>query len=163
MTGIVQPPNNAERWLRVLTSLQKHYEWRDGGKQAVSAMEDRLGITLPSDLRFFYSSCDGVRLFRSFDAPFTILPSAEVDYIHVMYAEEAGNEDLLAICYCQDSDYIGVRLFPEEDRYEIVDCWHEDFPDFSEAQMISRSLLDFLEDLLNSEGLKFWLGRPLQE
>jgi len=155
----MRSPNNPERWKSVLKSLQQHYAWRDGGPLTVSSIETRLGITLPSDLKFFYANCDGVRLFRDFDAPFAILSSNKVDYINAVLGEKNSTNNIIAICYCRDSDYIGIRLFPDEDAYEIVDCWHESFPDFSNARVISRSLLEFLEDLLGSGGHKFWLGR----
>ena len=66
------------------------------------------------------------------------------------------NDNIIVFCECiGEGNYIGFRV-KNKNSYEVVDCFHEDLP--SEWKTIAFSLENFLENLLNAKGKKFWLS-----
>jgi len=149
----------------VVDRIRKHH-FRVGAANVdkINRLQVKLGGRLPADFVEFYSEVDGAWLFRGKDPPFRLMSVSEMEKVDEGYFPESeDNERLLVFCYCQDSNYVGVRCFDDEpERVEIVDCWHEAYPEFGSDYTIGTSFIEFVEGLLDSEGREFWLGRKRQ-
>lgn len=133
--------------------------------EEIEECEQRLGWQLDPDLRAFYLHCNGGTLFkRRPDANYRFLPLSEVNRARLAFFGEDKDEDgpasMYAICDLQDGDYVLVDVGRQEnDRYPIMDGWHEAWPNPKHCKQITPCFEAFLEQALRSEGRFFWLKR----
>jgi SMI1/KNR4 family protein SUKH-1 len=132
--------------------------------EQVEEFERRVGWHLDPDLRAFYLHCNGAMLFEQPDSPYRLLPLEKITRARVaMRGEDSddwGPASWYVLCDLHDSDRILVdagRM--ENDRYPIIDGWHEGFPDLHDCKQIANSFSEFLAATLRSGGRKFWLKR----
>ncbi len=142
---------------------RRHFPYAPATPAEIEAFERRVGWSLDADLRAFYLHCNGAELFeRRPDTPFRILPLAEIKRAReAIYGEDDdqwGPASMYAICDVQDGDYIVVDVSRrEDDRYPIIDGYHEAFPDPVYCPQIAASFSELLDRALRSEGRHFYL------
>jgi hypothetical protein len=98
------------------------------------------------------------------DANYRFLPLSEIVRARMAIFGEDKDEDgpasMYAICDLQDGDYVLVDVGrQEDDRYPLMDGWHEAWPNPKHCKQISRSFEEFLEHALRSGGRFFWLKK----
>ena len=122
---------------------------------------------VPADLRLFYIACDGARLFRDVDSPFTVVP---LEAFHPTSIDIYGaiKEDWLppawfTIADVQDGNCIAIDLSSvEAGRADILDVFHETAADKGYRAVIARSFCEFLSDALESGGEHYWLKKSFK-
>ncbi|NBD08231.1 MULTISPECIES: SMI1/KNR4 family protein [Corallococcus] len=140
----------------------QHYPHPPATAAAVEAFEHRMGWRLDPDLRAFYSRFDGAKLFRGSNAPYQILPLAEVRRARVVMSQAdtdaAGPASWYAVCQLQDSNYVLLDVGQQFDgRYPLRDGYREGFPDPYYCPVIAHSFAEFLAGALAAAGRSYWL------
>ncbi len=146
----------------LLTAVAQHHPNPPATAEAIEAFERRAGWRLDPDLRAFYTRCDGARLFRATNAPYAILPLAEVRRARVVMSQSdtdaAGPASWYALCQLQDSNYVLLDVEHQTDgRYALRDGYREGFPDPYYCPVIAHSFAEFLAGALASGGRSYWL------
>jgi hypothetical protein len=130
----------------------------------LEAFEQRMGWRMDPDLRAFFLHCNGARLFEQPDSPYRLLPLDKILRARIAMrgedSDEWGPASWYVLCDLHDSDRILVDVSRREnDRYPIIDGWHEGFPDPEDCEQVAGSFSEFLEAALRSDGRKFWIKR----
>jgi hypothetical protein len=142
---------------------REHFPYPPATPEQIEAFERRMGWRLDPDLNAFYLHCNGAELFeRRPDMPYRILPLSEIIRARVAVfgkdEERLGPASQYAICDVQDGDYVMIDMSRQEnDRYPIIDCNHEAFPDPAYCEQIASSFSEFLQRALRSQGRLFYL------
>jgi len=114
---------------------------------------------LPVDYLSFLRNYNGCTFFKVSNlAGFQFWGCDQLVHENKFQKENFGldwDERIILICACLgDGDYIGIKL--NEDRsYEIVDAFGEEIP--ANWNSIGSSFSEFLENLIEEKGKKFWL------
>lgn len=108
------------------------------------------------DLLRFYNGCT---LFKFEDiGGFNLLGTEEIESetnLQKQTYQEDWDESLTVFCrLIADGDFISFRN-KDDNCYDILDCYHDDSP--KNWTIISNSLDDFLERLIDEKGKRFWL------
>ena len=140
-----------------------HFPNPSASKEMIEDFESRNKVLLPSDVIYFYSQCNGAKLFQDFDAPFEIVPLDKLCPLADKFYEHICNEVLkhiYSMCLLRDRDFVGIELRTcthGSDAAPIFDCFHEAFPEYSEEDVIAGSFTEFLAATLPLGGKKYWL------
>ncbi|RYZ46752.1 MAG: SMI1/KNR4 family protein [Myxococcaceae bacterium] len=139
-----------------------HFPNPPASPSQVAAFEMRVGWKLDDDLRAFYLCCNGAALF---EAPpemnYRILPLERIERARVAIRGRDENEDgspsHFTLVDMQDTNFVIVDVaHRENDRYPLLDAFHETYPD--EAPRIASSFKEFLAKALSSGNRSFWLS-----
>lgn len=142
----------------------RHFPNPPASLRQLEAFEAQAGWRLDPDLRAFYLHCDGARLFKRDDEIYYILPLSKIIRARVAIlgsdSDESGPSGWYVICDTGDSDYVAIdtRTMKNE-RYPLLDCFHETFMDPDGNKRIAHSFSDFLERALRSGGHLYWLQK----
>ena len=142
-----------------------HFPYPPATPEEVAEFEQRVGWRLDPDLRAFYLHCNGAELIERLpDTPYRILPLSKIVRARVaIYGEDDdkwGPASMYTLCDVQDGDYVLVDVSRQEnDRYPLMDGYHEAWPNPEYCGPVANSFSEFLEDVLRSKGRQFWLKR----
>jgi hypothetical protein len=149
---------------RLLVEISRHHHPEPPATpEQIAAFEARIGWRLDPDLRAFYSHCNGAALFRPrLHANYRVLSLDEIRRARLAIRgrelDEDGPASWYTLLYLQDGDYIITDVSRMNDeRYPILDAFHETFPDPVETRQIASSFSEFLERALASGDDFFWL------
>ena len=114
---------------------------------------------LPNDYLSFLRRYNGCTFFKVSDiGGFQFWGCDELIFHNKFQKENLGSdwdERIVLICACLgDGDYVGIKT-NTDDSYEIIDCFGEEIP--ANWNSIGNSFSDFLEELIDQKGKKFWL------
>jgi SMI1 / KNR4 family (SUKH-1) len=143
---------------------RKHFPNPPATLQEIEAFEQRVGWRLDADLRAFYLHCNGADLFKRPGSPYIFLPLSEITRARAAIlgedTDQYGPPSLYTVCDVQDGDFILVDVAERHnERFPIIDGWHEGFPDPKYLRRIANSFSEFLTGALRSEGFQFWLSK----
>lgn len=143
--------------------LAKHFPSdKRASSTEIAAVEERIGAKLPKDMVDFYQTFDGARLFSANDPAYRILALAELQPVSRLILGEddtEGTERWIAFCDVRDGNYVAADLTsPAHFRCDILDCFHETFPDRNYIKVIADSFQQFLDQALLSSGQLYWLA-----
>lgn len=149
---------------------KKHYPDPPSTVAELRQFEESTGYALPADMRAFYQGCNGVSLFRKRDdyPHLRLMSVAELCPARVAIygtdSDKYGPADCYVFCDRGDGDYVGINLTPNENSdHEIVDCWHEAWPDKEYCAAIAKSFTEFVNGALDSNGDSlFWFRRRVE-
>ncbi len=142
----------------IKTIKRDHFPNDPANSTDINEFQQRVGKSLPDDLKRLYLVCNGARLFHEVHPLFRILPLQSVKPIgELLHSPAEGIENLVGFCKLGDSDYLAIDLDSED--LPVFDCFHETFPTVS---MVGSSFKEFLRDMLNSSGTMFWLPEPAE-
>lgn len=140
-------------------NLVKSYGNRGASEDEIRDLERVSSNNIPFDyirlltiyngfVLFNFDDLAGFRFFSS-----VILPE-ENSFVKSIY-DEGWAKDVSFFCQEYGSgNYLGFKT--NGSKYQIIDCCQSDPPEY--WQVISHSLYDFLEKLINSRGEPFWLS-----
>jgi cell wall assembly regulator SMI1 len=139
-----------------------HYAGASPKPGALSSLESRLGRKIPREMACFYDRCDGAKLFSERDPPYRFLPLSALCHPGELILGSSeiinGISLWLAFCDVRDGNYVAIDLATCSDDFcNIVDCFHETFPDLSQEAIIANSFREFLDKALHSGGRLYWL------
>lgn len=129
----------------------------------IDAFEKESGWRLDADLRAFYLHCNGATLFQQINSPCRLRPLSKILRARVDMrgsdTDEWGPASWYVIGDLTESDtlIVDVDSPTPENRYPIIDGFHEAMLGPEECERIADSFSRFLEQLLHSGGHKFWL------
>jgi cell wall assembly regulator SMI1 len=141
-----------------------HFPYPPATSEEIEEFERRVGWKLDPDLRAFYLHCNGAELLeRRPNTPYRILPLSKIVRARVaIYGEDDeqwGPASVYALCDVQDGNYVLVDVARREnDRYPLVDGYHEAWPDPKYCGPIASSFSEFLEQVLRTRRNLYWLG-----
>ncbi|RKH39708.1 SMI1/KNR4 family protein [Corallococcus interemptor] len=146
--------------------FRHHHPNPPASAQQIAAFEARMGWQLDAEIRAFYLRSNGGGLFAPMPNPkYGILSLDEIQRARVAIRgrdqESAGPASHFTLVDMQDTDFVIVDVARREnDRYPLLDAFHETYPD--ETPLIASSFGEFLEKALRSGGRPFWLsgGEP---
>ncbi|NRD49017.1 SMI1/KNR4 family protein [Corallococcus sp. AB004] len=142
--------------------FRNHHPNPPASPQQIAAFEARMGWQLDAEMRAFYLRSNGGGLFAPMPNPkYGILPLDEIQRARVAIRgrdqESAGPASHFTLVDMQDTDFVIVDVAKREnDRYPLLDAFHETYPD--ETPLIASSFGEFFEKALRSQGRTFWLG-----
>jgi cell wall assembly regulator SMI1 len=150
-----------ERLLKLLRDV--HLTYPAASTVEIEEFERRVGWRLDDDLRQFYLSTNGARLFSKINCPFHILPLQEIMRTRVAVfgvdLESRGPPNWWALVDVQDGNYLAVDILCiHEGRYGIRDIFHETATDPEYCRVIAPRFGDFLQRALHSDGAQYWLS-----
>jgi SMI1/KNR4 family protein SUKH-1 len=121
-----------------------------------------MGWHLDPDLRTFYLWCNGVTLFQRPNSPCRLRPLSQIRRARVGMrgsdTDEWGPASWYVIGDLTESDCVIIDVgASQNDRYPIIDSFHEGMLGTEDCPRIADSFSQFLERFLQSEGKKFWL------
>ncbi len=131
--------------------------------EEIEEFERRMGWRLDPDLRAFYLHCNGGTLFkRRPNADYSFLPLSKIVRARVALRgkddDSRGPASMYTLCDLQDGDYILMDVSRQvQDRYPLIDGWHETWPNPKYCKQIASSFSEFLKGALLSGGDWFWL------
>lgn len=136
--------------------------------EEIESFEQRVGWRLDSELRSFYSRCNGAELFRRPDSPYRFRPLSRVLRARTDMrgedSDEWGPASWYVIADLHESDCAIVDVSASQHGcYPIIDGFHEADLGSADCRRIADSFAEFLEKALSSGGRKFWLGPPEAE
>jgi len=125
--------------------------------ERVRELESELDYALPTDLKEFYSFCNGAVLFGG-DYAFPPLEDVRRVRIDIFGADIDFSDGTTAtwysVCDIRDGDYIAAGLASvNDDHCWILECDREDL---DPARIIALSFTEFLGKALASAGSNFW-------
>ena len=125
----------------------------------IFACDSYFGGRLPEDYKLFLKEYNGGKLFQIEDfAGFEFLGCNELVKENGFQKDNFGddwNENIILFCSCiGDGEYLGFKL-TKPSTYQIVHCIMDELP--SQWEIISDSLDDFIDKLIDERGKKFWL------
>lgn len=117
------------------------------------------GYRIPADYISFLRHFNGAVFFKVEDiGGFQFLGCSQLIRLNQFQKEnleEDWNDEIILFCSCLgDGDYIGFKV-ENGKSYSILDCFAEEVP--SRWRSFGKSFDDFLENLIDSKGEKFWL------
>jgi hypothetical protein len=137
--------------------------------EEIEEFEQRVGWKLAPDLRAFYLHCNGAELFKRLpNTPYRLLSLAEITRARVaIYGEDDdkwGPASMYTLCDVQDGDYVLVDVARKEnDRYPLMDGYHEAWPNPEYCGPVANCFSEFLEQALRSKGRLFYLQSNSQQ
>ena len=121
----------------------------------IAAAEQRLGYTLPEDLKRVLIAADGIRFWTEGDYPCRLLSTSEIEAARSLLSSGDGPPGIIAIIEVE-SDFAGIDLDPRSSSFgHLIDCSHETFPD--ELSGVCDSISAALELVLGCNGQE-WLS-----
>lgn len=126
----------------------------------IKAVESRLGVKLPDDLKQFYSLANGGRLFVSGEeAIYGIFRVDCIKLVRVLVTgsdeEGAGPGDWYALVDLRDGNFIAAQFSQSGHAVHYIDIFHETFPD-PETRIVATDFCSLLEGMSSKPEL-FWL------
>lgn len=128
-------------------------------ENSLISFNNDLKIKLPKDYLDFLKSFNGCTIFNYDNlAGYKFLGTENLKNSNMNQKETY--EDLWderIIVFCEEfgsGDFISFRI-QDDESYEILDCCHDDLP--NDWAVISKSLNDFLEKLIDEKGRPYWL------
>ena len=150
---------------RLLEEISReHFPYPPATPEEIEEFERRVGWKLDPDMRAFYLHCNGAELIERLpDSPYQILPLSQIVRARVaIYGEDDdkwGPASAYAICDVQDGNYVLVDVARQEnDRYPLMDGYHEAWPNPKYCGPVASSLSEFLEQVLRTRRGLYWLG-----
>ena len=128
--------------------------------QQIKALNERFDIRLPVEYVNFLLDYNGLELYKYEDiGGFLFFQTDNLVEENNLIKEdyEAEDWDNSIVLFCRvlgEGNFIGFRL-KDNDKYEVIDCFHESLP--SEWEVIETSFNIFMDKLLKNEGEKYWL------
>jgi hypothetical protein len=141
-----------------------HFPYPPATPEEIEEFERRVGWKLDPDLRAFYLHCNGAELIKRLpNSPYQILPLSEIVRARVaIYGDDTekwGPDSVYALCGVQDGNYVLVDVARlENDRYPLVDGYHEAWPGPKYRGPVANSFSEFLEQVLRTRRNLYWLG-----
>ena len=128
-------------------------------KEDLDKCDSYFQFRLPDDYLLFLENFNGGIFFQVNDiAGFQFWGCKELIKWNAFHKEHLGDDwDNRIILICAslgDGDYIGLKLFDDE-TYEVIDAFGEEIP--ANWNKIGDSFDDFLLQLIETRGKKFWL------
>jgi cell wall assembly regulator SMI1 len=151
---------NVDRLVEI--TKKKHHARPKATLNSIERFQRSHYVTLPADMKAFYSHCDGASLFEKDDPTYKLLPLSQIARARILVNGEdtdaCGPESWYGFCDVRDGNYVAIDLDTASSTFSCVfDCFHETFPDPAYTNMIARSFSEFLENALNSRGQLYWL------
>jgi hypothetical protein len=143
---------------------RRHFPNPPASSEEIAAFERRVGWRLDPDLRAFYLHCNGAELFeRRPETNYWLLPLSKIIRARVAILGEDtdayGPASWFVLCNVQDGNYVMLDASVRNDeRYPLLDGWHEGFPQPKYCKRIANSFEEFLGQALQSGGSLYWLG-----
>lgn len=130
--------------------------------EEIEAFEQTMGWRLDSDLRAFYLHCNGAALFHRPNSPCLLRSLSQIRRARVDMrgsdTDEWGPASWYVIGDLAESDCVIIDVeSAQHGRYPIIDGFHEGMLGTEDCPRITDSFSRFLEQILRSEGRKFWL------
>ncbi|ATB31173.1 SMI1/KNR4 family protein [Melittangium boletus] len=141
-----------------------HFPRPPATPEEIEEFEHRVGWPLDPDLRAFYLHCNGAELIKRLpNTPYRVLPLSKIVRARVaIYGEDDdqwGPASVYALCDVQDGNYVLVDVARQEnDRYPLIDGYHEAWPDPKYCGSVANSFSEFLEQVLRTRRNLYWLG-----
>nr|WP_239470741.1 SMI1/KNR4 family protein [Archangium violaceum] len=142
-----------------------HFPYPPATPEQIEEFERRVGWRLDADLRAFYLHCNGAELIERLpDTPYRILPLSKIVRARVaVYGEDDdqwGPASMYTLCDVQDGDYVLVDVSRQEnERYPLMDGYHEAWPNPEYCGPVANSFSEFLEAAMHSRRPVYWLGK----
>jgi hypothetical protein len=147
----------------VLLIRESHFPNERAERSEVSQREFELQMTLTDDMREFYGYCNGASLFRPPHGfpPIRIMSLGELCPARIairgLDVVEAGPAAHIAFIDRGDGDYLAIDLSSLPTRGNVIDCWHEAYPDPLYCPTVFGSFTDCIRAALRGKGSSiFW-------
>jgi cell wall assembly regulator SMI1 len=142
---------------------QQHAFTPARSEQSIVALEHRVGLPLPADLRRFYTVCDGARLFSGeyvLIDPDGILPFSAV--IRALQDRELAPSDAwIAFCRTRDGHWLGLDLAggaAGQHHVAVLSMTGDSTP--GRLQVVAPSFACFLAFALVGHARPYWSVLP---
>ena len=141
---------------------EKHFPEPGASVTEIVDFEHRVGFQLPNDMREFYRHVNGAKLFDPVFPPYRFLPIAQIELVAALiFGRDSAidsPQSWYAICDVGDGNYVAADLSSTMgEKFSMIDCFHEAFPDPEYCKPITHSFSQFLLNALRSNGRLFWL------
>lgn len=140
----------------------RHFPNRPARPEEISAFEQAMGWRLDPELRALYLHCDGAALFHRPNSPCLLRPLSQIRRARVDMrgsdTDDWGPASWYVIGELTESDCVIIDVeAAQRGCYPIIDGFHEGMLGTEDCPRITDSVSQFLEQILRSEGKKFWL------
>ncbi|NNE74835.1 MAG: SMI1/KNR4 family protein [Acidimicrobiales bacterium] len=135
---------------RLIARIEAEHEpGRGAGPARIAACEERIGFSLPPDLRNLLEAANGIRFWSDGSYPCEMLAAEHIDVVADLFESDEATRSIVAVL-ALDSDYVGIELDPAQPGYgSFIDCSHETFP--YELFAICDSVEELLTLVLDSQ------------
>jgi cell wall assembly regulator SMI1 len=139
-----------------------HFPEPPSSRDSIVSCEARLGSHLPAEMKRFYQYANGASFFDKHEPPFRIMPLDELCHpsIRILRKDQRTDSDkgLIAFCDVQDDNFVAVDSDGCSGRIgQIIDCFHETFPDPDYLGVVAKNFSGFLSGVMANNGMLFWL------
>lgn len=140
-----------------------HFPNAPASVEQVEVFERQQGWHLDPELRAFYLYCDGATLFQQPNSPCRFRKLSQIRRARIDMRgsdlDEWGPASWYVIADLPDNDRIIIDVSMRLDnRYPIIDGFHEAMLTPEECKRITNSFSQFLREILHHQGRAFWLG-----
>jgi hypothetical protein len=113
----------------LILRARAEHDCSDGASSAeLAAAEQRLGYSLPEDLKRILRAANGIRFWANADYPCRLLSTTELEPARVLLQRDEGPPAIIAFIEVQ-ADFVGIDLDPRSESFSrVIDCSHETFP-----------------------------------
>ena len=141
---------------------RRHFPNPPARQEEIEAFEQTTGWRLDPELRAFYLHCNGAALFHQPNSPCMLRSLSQIRRARVDMrgsdTDDWGPASGYVIGDLSESDCVIVDVeSAQHGRYPIIDGFHEGMLGTEDCPRIADAFSRFLEQILQSEGRKFWL------
>lgn len=139
-----------------------HYANKPATLEDITAFNKRYNVELPDKMVDLYLRMNGARLFDKIDPSYELMPISAISPVSSIILGTEYVSDYskywFAFCDVRDGNYVAVDLNELPPKYgQVIDCFHESFPDPDYCGVIAASVCQFIESVLLSNGKLYWL------